>query len=158
METVTMTPGQHQYAEDALQRARDGEETSVLFTGRRVRYEVVDEPEDEHRPWRLRWTVEAENGDTLTVDEWPPLSREEEDERQAREDADRAAATEAEAKAAAEAEAERVEAERVAFAEAVQMEASRLVDERIAEAFAAAGLPTPERSAPPDEPVPPSEG
>lgn len=82
-----MTPGQAQYVEATLERAQGGEETTVAVTGVRTSYEIIETPEDTQRPWRVRWTIEGENGSMATVDEWPPLSAEEEEERVATEQA-----------------------------------------------------------------------
>lgn len=84
-----MTPGQAQYVEDASRRATEGEETTVAFTGKRTGYEVVDCPEDPQRPWRVRWTITAEDGATLVLDEWPPLSADEHEAWLADQDAER---------------------------------------------------------------------
>lgn len=149
----TMTSGQRQYVEGALERARQGEDTVVGFTGRKRRYEVVDEPEDLERPWRVRWTVEAENGDTLTLDEWPPLSADEQAELEERERAEVEREQVEQQRAAAEREAaDRQEAEQ-AFVAAVTTEAERIVGERVREALVSAGVIPADPEA--DEDVPP---
>lgn len=117
MTTHTITDGQRAYIADAI-----GQETSVAFTGRKATYEIVDEPDDAERPWRVRWTIESDNGDTLTLDEWPPLSADEQAELDAAE-AERVAAAQAdEQRALAEAEAERNLADDARFHDAVRAE------------------------------------
>lgn len=147
------TAGQQAYVEDALARAADGEDTSLLFTGRKVAYTIVDEPDDEQRPWRVRWTIEAENGDTLVLDEWPPLSA---DEQVALEEAERAEAERVqielqEAEAARVAQQEQEQEQR--FTTAVEDRARAIADEQVRAVLAAAGIEVPEMPDP-DEPEP----